>query len=103
MADQTPELATALAGMLGRFFKSTSPDLLRLTAEKETILEVAAGAALFHQDERSDEVYFVLRWRLRAVQADTRGRPVTLGEIGRGETIGELAMILGERRIRWIC
>ncbi|MFY8215519.1 MAG: patatin-like phospholipase family protein, partial [Chthoniobacterales bacterium] len=98
MAEQTPDLAAALAGMLGLFFESTSPDLLRLTAEKATFLEVAAGSALFHQDERSDEVYFVLRGRLRAVQSDARGRPVTLGEIGRGETIGELAMILGEPR-----
>jgi len=96
--EQTPELATALAGMLGQFFETTSPELLRLTAEKATFLEVAAGAALFHQNERSDEVYFVLRGRLRAVQSDGRGRPVTLGEIGRGETIGELAMILGEPR-----
>lgn len=96
--EQTGDLAAALAEMLGLFFQTSSPDLLRLTAEKAAFMEIAAGVALFHQDEHSDEVYFVLRGRLRAVKTDDRGRSTTLGEIGRGETIGELAMILGEPR-----
>lgn len=98
IAPQTPDLVSALESILAYFFDTSSPDFLALTADKVTFLEVPAGAELFHQGERSDEVYFVLRGRLRAVKTDERGRQVALGEIGRGETIGELALILGEPR-----
>lgn len=98
VASKTPDLLAALESMLTFFFDTKAPDFLQLTAEKAVFLEVPAGTELFGQDERCDEVYFVLRGRLRAVRRDERGRSLTLGEIGRGETIGELALILEEPR-----
>jgi NTE family protein len=72
---------------------------------KETVAFVEAGAqyvtlepgeTLLHQGEPGDDVYFVLSGRLRAQKG---GDPIrVLGEIGRGESVGELAMFTGEVR-----
>lgn len=97
-SEKTPELLAALGEMLSLFFDSNSEEFLNAAAERAVFLEIPAGVELFAQGEQSDEVYFVLRGRLRAVFTDDRGRVKTLGEIGRGETIGELALILGEPR-----
>lgn len=92
------KLAEALEAMMEEFFETKSEDFLRRTREKVCFLEVPAGAILLKEGDRDDDVYFVLRGRLRAVKSRPRGRNETLGEIGRGETIGELALLLGEPR-----
>ncbi len=60
-------------------------------------IELAGGETLFRQGERADDIYFVISGRLRAHVADEEGERV-LGEIMRGETIGEMAIFTGEPR-----
>ena len=61
------------------------------------IRDVDAGEVLFRQDEPSGDLYFVLTGRFRAIRAGEGGARV-LGEIARGETIGELSLFTGEPR-----
>ncbi|MCM2255523.1 MAG: patatin-like phospholipase family protein [Vicinamibacteria bacterium] len=60
-------------------------------------VELAGGDQLFGEGERGDDIYFVISGRLRAHVADEDGQRV-LGEIMRGETIGEMAIFTGEPR-----
>lgn len=60
--------------------------------------EVSAGDVLFRQGDTGDAMYIVLSGRLRAVQSDDEEHDVVLGDIGRGETVGEMALLTGEPR-----
>ena len=59
---------------------------------------LARGATLFEQDELADRVYILVSGRLQAVVGDAAGGARILGEIGRGEIIGEMAILTGEPR-----
>jgi NTE family protein len=74
-------------------------------SDEESIAFVEAGAhyltlrpgeVLLRQGDSGDDVYFVLSGRMRAETIGEAG--TVLGEIGRGESVGELAMFTGELR-----
>jgi len=88
----------ALESMLKVFFETSDASLLDSLEEKIAFENVPAGETLFEEGDPGDDVYFVLSGRMRAVRKGDGGVPMTLGEIGRGETIGELAFITGESR-----
>ena len=54
---------------------------------------------LFGQGDASDAVYFLLRGRMVSVR-QVRERPVVLGVIAPGESIGETAILDGRVRVR---
>lgn len=58
-----------------------------------------AGAELFHQGDSAAEMFLVVRGRLESyVESDLPGEHSVLGEIGRGGTVGETAILVGGRR-----
>lgn len=59
--------------------------------------ELAAGETLFKEGEAADAMYVVVSGRLRAMREDD-GRQVFIGDIGRGETVGEMALLTGAPR-----
>ena len=61
-------------------------------------LSLSQGAALFRQGEPGDSFFLLISGRLQAVVFDARGQPRIVGEIRRGETVGEIAMFTGEDR-----
>ncbi|MBL8587373.1 MAG: patatin-like phospholipase family protein [Methylobacteriaceae bacterium] len=86
-----------LRRILPVYFEDLEESLFDALLADLTIRDVAAGDVLFRQDEPSGDLYFVLRGRLRAVRVED-GRARVLGEIARGETIGELSLFTGEPR-----
>ena len=71
------------------------------------LLEVAAvmqpvnlpgGARLFDQGDIGDALYIVAHGRLRVSVPAERGRRRVIAELGRGESVGEMALLTGERR-----
>ena len=62
-----------------------------------TWYELTGGAVLFRQGDTSDGVFFVISGRLRAL-VDTDGEQTSIGEIRRGESVGEMALLTGEPR-----
>lgn len=56
-------------------------------------IEVGAGSYLFHQGEVSDAVYVVRNGRLQAIQND-----IVVRELGRGDVIGELGLLVDAPR-----
>lgn len=82
-----------LAQMLEQHFACHDPELVALIEARAQYVTLAPGETLFAEGDDGADIWFVLSGRLRAT-AGTR----LLGEIGRGETIGELALFTGEPR-----
>lgn len=62
-------------------------------------VNLAQGEALFRQGEACDGWYVVLTGRLRVVVHDeVTGEERDLREVGHGESLGEVALLTGERR-----
>ena len=84
----------SLTGIFG-----TLPDeQLAQIEHRLTWYELTAGAELFRQGDTSDGVFFVISGRLRAL-VDTDGEQTSIGEIRRGESVGEMALLTGEPRM----
>jgi NTE family protein len=62
-------------------------------------VEIAGGETLFRQGDEGDTLYFVQSGRLRASVTNDDGQSVVLGDISRGETVGEMAVFTGEPRM----
>jgi NTE family protein len=71
--------------------------LIEAIRSEAEFVALQSGELLFRQGDRSDDVYFLLSGRLRAYTEDGSKRTI-LGEIGRGETVGELALFTDEPR-----
>lgn len=61
-------------------------------------LELEGGTALFKEGDEGDSLYFVLSGRLAATKKDDIGDETKIGEVVRGETVGEMAIFTGEPR-----
>ena len=89
---------TLLQTVLRNYFGSGNAGILRTIQSEAIYVDLASGATLLRQGDVSDDVYFVLSGRLHAFSETESGARRILGEIGRGETIGELALFTREPR-----
>jgi NTE family protein len=91
--NQRDTLATCLTQIFGRIddgFIDAALPLLQWT-------ELSGGQTLMEEGDPGDGVYFVISGRLRAY-ATVEDERRTIGEIGRGETVGEMGVLTGEPR-----
>ena len=61
-------------------------------------VEIAGGETLMHQGEEGDSMYLVVSGRLRAYTRSDDGSERMVGEMSRGQTVGELSLYTGEPR-----
>ena len=94
----TPASFDQLNACLRDYFAVEDESFIRFMGENSSIMELYAGDVLIEQGARDDDVYFVLSGRLRAIRIEADGSRLTLGEIGRGEPVGELAMFTAAPR-----
>lgn len=87
-----------LERILAEFFHIDDAAVLHEIEDALDYVALEASHRLFEQGDEADDVFFLLSGRLRALLRDERGRETVLGEVARGETVGELAMVMGERR-----
>jgi NTE family protein len=89
-----------LRTILKRHFHSDDAHLIETIRSEAEFTDLQSGELLFRQGERSDDVYFLLSGRLPAYTEDGGKRTMLtmLGEIGRGETVAELALFTDEPR-----
>ena len=90
MTAETQTIARALCDVFG--LEPGAPAVGRLQAAV-TLHDLEAGAVLMRQGAPSDALYVLLRGLL-LVQADNGDGPRDIGEIRRGETIGETGLVL---------
>ena len=88
-------LRPMLAAWLGAEGSSPSIDALLTRLQW---LQIAGGQTLMQQGEPGDAMYFVVSGRLRAFVDDGRGSAQPVGDVLRGETVGEAALLAGGMR-----
>ena len=94
-----PSVEVLLRDIVRDAFAITDPTFIKVLTQGLVLFELAPGERLFRQGEISNDVYFLLNGRLRAVLEDGPEAPRELGDVMRGETVGELAFISGEPRM----
>lgn len=96
------ELLEAHQGMLidglTNVFGAFDQDMLRHVLPQVEWIELGGGDTLFRQDDHDGSLFFVVSGRLRASSVDASGQRKVLGEIARGETVGEMAFFTAEPR-----
>jgi predicted acylesterase/phospholipase RssA/CRP-like cAMP-binding protein len=91
---------TQLIDHFSSLFGVIAPEALATVEHLMEWTSLAAGDRLFSQGDDGDAAYIVATGRLRAFRrAGETGTEIEIGEMGRGEVIGELALIDGEPRV----
>jgi NTE family protein len=89
-------LRQALPALLGNLDDSTF-EAIRPHLRWDWV-ERAGGEVLFREGDPSDCLYLVLSGRLQACVGGSDGQPQLVGEIGRGESVGEMGAFTGKPR-----
>ncbi|MDJ0770635.1 MAG: patatin-like phospholipase family protein [Ilumatobacter sp.] len=79
-------------------FESLSGDVRAELLDAFSGLRLTTGETLMSAGENADELYIVRHGRLRATMTGPDGEDVPVGEIGKGEVVGEMAVITDEDR-----
>lgn len=99
-AGQQPYHDELLSRLLQENFGDVDAAVLERLQRAMSWTELAGGTVLMHQGEAGDALYLLVSGRLRATVRDdgVPGGQRTVGEISRGQMVGELALITGEPR-----
>jgi NTE family protein len=87
-----------LIGGLTSIFGDFNQEMLQHVLPRVEWTELGGGEVLFRQHDQDESLFFVVSGRLRAFTVDEAGTRTVLGEIARGETVGEMAFFTGEPR-----
>jgi NTE family protein len=79
-------------------FQNLSVQARTLVCDSLTPLTVPGGAALLREGDPADALYLVVAGRLRVTTVHADGTKEVLNEIGRGEVVGEMALIADSPR-----
>jgi predicted acylesterase/phospholipase RssA/CRP-like cAMP-binding protein len=88
------QLAAILPSLLG----SVDEAMLRDVEAAVTWMTLSRGTILFEEGDPGDRAYILVSGRLQASVRDAAGRDRVVGEIARGEVVGEMAIFTGEPR-----
>ena len=90
------QLSTALRR--NSLFAALPPQVLSDLDEELKSTFLSGGEILFRQGEKGDALYLVVSGRLRVLRED-EDETATLAELGPGDSVGEIAVLGGERRL----
>ncbi len=79
-------------------FGALEPEARALVRDAAQPLVCPGGEFLIHQDESADAIYLVTSGRLKVLSTGPDGTETPIAEIGRGEVVGEMALITREPR-----
>lgn len=91
---QQNTLVGAIASLFGRLSAEILDDL---RSELEW-LHLASGEYLFRQGDPSDALYILINGRLEIAAVDSDGGDRVVGEVSRGESVGESGLLTGDPR-----
>lgn len=89
---------TQLVGQLNSLFGHLDAEVLATIKDFMEWVPVRAGTRLFQEGDEGDAAYLVVTGRLRAFRTGEGGVEVEVGEIGRSEMAGEMALLEDSRR-----
>ncbi len=87
-----------LANVLTQLFGSLEPQVMQSIQRNVAWRHLAAGEVLVHQGEPGDSMFIVINGRLCIVNDAKPGSERIIGDVVRGETVGEFALLTGEPR-----
>ena len=87
-----------LVDALGAVFGPLDADIVRDVHAALEWQHLARGEVLFRQGQPGDAMFIVVNGRLRIEVEHSAGGKEVVGEVGRGETVGEFAMLTGDPR-----
>ncbi|MCV2370920.1 patatin-like phospholipase family protein [Roseateles oligotrophus] len=79
-------------------FGSLSKDILTALADAMTLSSAHGGETIIHEGQESDSIVFVISGGLRVSRRASDGQLLLYNQIQPGQSIGELGMILGQKR-----
>jgi lysophospholipid hydrolase len=88
------QLAAILPSLLG----AVDEAMLRDVEAAVTWVTLSRGAVLFEEGDAGDRAYILVNGRLQASVRDGEAKERVVGEIARGEIVGEMAVFTGEPR-----
>ncbi|WP_296704900.1 cyclic nucleotide-binding and patatin-like phospholipase domain-containing protein [Algoriphagus sp.] len=80
------------------YFKDLNDDVFNDLQNRWKLVEIKCGHALLQQGDSSEEAYILLEGRLRAILEIEGQESEVLGEIARGEVVGEMGAVFGTKR-----
>jgi NTE family protein/lysophospholipid hydrolase len=92
------DFVSLLAGTESIFSGLSEADLHSIEQELEWVV-ARGGDVLMSQGDEGDSMYLLVSGRLRASRRTEDGAEQTLGEVGHGESVGEMALITGGVRL----
>lgn len=87
-----------LIGGLTSIFGDFNQDMLQHVLPRVEWVELGGGDVLLREGEVDESLFFVVSGRLRVFTTDAEGQRTEIGEVARGETVGEMAFFTGEPR-----
>jgi predicted acylesterase/phospholipase RssA/CRP-like cAMP-binding protein len=100
--ESQPPLGVGVGNLSGisasLIFASLADDVLRTLEPELSYVRLKSGETLFTAGEPGDALYVVVYGRLRALLRGDSDDHQVFGEIGRGESVGEMAVLTGEPR-----
>jgi predicted acylesterase/phospholipase RssA/CRP-like cAMP-binding protein len=87
-----------LAAMLPNLCGSVDTAMLKTIEAETEWFYLPQGEALFHQGDPGESFFLLISGRLQAVVRDDMGHEWVVGEVRRGEIVGEMAIFTGEDR-----
>ena len=82
----------------GSLFAGLDEGSRRVVEAQVEWVRIAGGTTLFRQGDAGDSLYVVIRGRLQATVEVPGRQPEDIGEISRGEIVGEMAVLTGDPR-----
>ena len=93
------EVTPRLRRTLERFFEVQGSADVDALLQEFVVVELAGGEWLFQQGDAADSLYLIARGRLQVwSRAESAETPRLLGELGSGESVGEVGLLTGGSR-----
>ena len=89
---------TLLINSLTNVFGEFDTALLAMIEPMLDWMEIGGGETLFSQHDAGDSLFFVISGRLQVFVNEADGNVKKIGEVMRGETVGEMAVFTGKPR-----
>ena len=84
---------THVASMVTELLGANDPSLIQEIVDNIEWRRLEAGDVLFEEGDTSDAAYFIVGGRLMVSSTATTGESQRIGELGRGDVVGELGLL----------
>lgn len=74
-------------------FDSIQADELRIISRHMNVMDFKKGEIIFEEGDRGDYVCFVVKGALDVIKKNEKGKSVVISSLGKGRSIGEMAVI----------